>query len=88
MTHKKNKQAKVNEPSVAYGKRQIVFFDSFEEESEYMAKQRAATSYEKRLTDMEQLRKRIFHNHLLPDNSWKPIAKKFKIMPPYTDDSK
>ncbi|MEX2592039.1 MAG: hypothetical protein WD426_04640 [Anditalea sp.] len=89
MTRKKSKQAKANESSAAYGKRQVVFFDSFEEENEYVAKQRANTSYEKRMRDMEQLRKNVFHNHLLPDNSWKPVAKIFKIMPPYThDDSK
>lgn len=86
MSQKKNKQTKVKEPSAIYGKRQVIFFNSFEDEEKYVAKQRAETSFEKRLKDMEQLRKRVFHNHLMPDNTWKPIARIFKIMTPYTND--
>jgi hypothetical protein len=40
----------------------------------------------KRLADMEQLRKRVFPNQLLPNSSWKPVPKIFKIMPSHTDD--
>lgn len=68
MTFKNNDQKKAKAPSASYEKTKVAFFDSFEEE-DYTAKQRAETSYEKRLRNMEQLRKGLFHNHLLPDNT-------------------
>lgn len=82
----KPKVKEVNEPRVAYGEQRIVFFNSFEEENEYVAKERAEIPHDKRMLFIEQLRKRIFNNYLLPDDSWPAIKKVFKIMPPYTND--
>ena len=84
---KKDKVKTVKEPAVAYGeKRRIVFFNSLEEENEYTAKERAEVPYDKRMMNIEELRKRVFSKYLLPDNSWRTIKKVFKIMPPYTND--
>src|SRR5690606_18348728 len=73
-------ESAINESKAAYDKTPLTVFDSFEDEGDYVAKQRAETSYEKRLTDVEQLRKRIFPNQLLPDNSWKRVPRIFKIL--------
>lgn len=91
MTKKKTYKAKVKsievkEPMTAYSTRRIVFFNSFEEENEYVAKERAAIPHDKRMMYIEELRKRVFNNYLLPDGKWSPIEKVFKIMPPYTND--
>ena len=87
---KKNKSSEVMEPHASYLTRDpnktVRFFSSFEEENEYVAKERAALSYDERMTYAEELRKRIFSNFLLSDHRWKPIAKVFKIMPPYTNE--
>ena len=87
---KKNKPSGVMEPHASYHakdeNRSVYFFSSFEEENEYVAKERAALSYDERMTYAEELRKRIFSNFLLSADRWKPIAKVFKIMPPYTNE--
>lgn len=83
MNRRKNRPIHKN---TFYEKMQVSFFNSFEEEAWYVAKQRSETSYKKRLTDMEQLRKKVFHNQLLPDNSWKPVSRVFTIAPPYASD--
>ena len=64
----------------------VRFFSSFEEEYEFVVKERAALSYDERMTYAEELRKRIFSDFLLSVHRWKPIAKVFKIMPPYTNE--
>jgi hypothetical protein len=65
----------------------IVFFSSFEEENEYTAMRRAGRSFDERMTQIETLRKWAFHKFLLTDNTWPPISKTFKIMPPYTNET-
>ena len=89
MKKEKNKDTgKVEEPEVAYEKamdKTVRFFSSYEEENEYVAKQRAALSYEERMTYIEDLRKKVFNSYLMPDGRWKPIEKIFKIMSPYTN---
>ena len=82
----KSKLSAVNEPLASYGKRHIVFFNSFEEENRYVAKERAEIPHNKRMMYIEQLRKRVFNKYLLPNGLWSPIEKVFKIMPPYTND--
>jgi len=88
---KKNKPSEFKEPHASYRtkdeNRRIHFFSSFEEENEYVAKERAALSYDERMTNAEELRKRIFSNFLLSAGKWKPVAKVFKIMPPYTNEA-
>ena len=89
MTKKKSAKAKVSvvkEPLAAYGERRIVFFNSFEEENLYVAKETAEIPYDKRLSNIEELRKRVFNKYLLQDDSWAPLEKVFKIMHPYTND--
>lgn len=76
----KTTPSKINEST------KVTFFSSFEEESEYTAKNRAETSYDLRMINIEILRKSIFHAFLLPDNTWPPISKKFKIMEPYSNE--
>lgn len=71
---------------VAHGENRIVFFKSFEEENIFVAKERAKVPYDKRISNIEELRKRVFNKYLLPNGLWAPIEKIFKIMPPYTND--
>lgn len=75
-----------NEPAGAYQNMKIKIFSSFEEENEYTHKLYAETSYDKRMTDIEYLRKSLFDKNILPNNTWKPISRVFKIMPPYTNE--
>ena len=65
---------------------QFVVFTSFEEEAIFVAKERAEIPYDKRMIFAEELRKRVFSNFLLPDGTWSPIEKIFKIMPPYCNE--
>ena len=87
---KKIKSSRAMESRSSYrtgdANRRVLFFSSFEEENEFVAKERAALSYDERMTHAEKLRKRIFSKFLLPGGSWQPIAKVFKIMPPYTNE--
>ena len=73
---KSPRKSKAKEPLADYGKH-IVFFNSFEEEEEYTARQRAALSYDERMLQIEQLRKLAFSKFLLPDGTWPPVAKVF-----------
>ena len=41
--------------------------------------------YDKRMMNIEELRKKIFNKYLTPGNKWYSIKKVFKIMPPYTN---
>ena len=86
----KSKTKTVSEPQAAYGKtmdKTIRFFSSFEEENEYVAKQNALLSYDQRMSNIEHLRKLVFSQYLLPNGSWAPVAKVFKIMKPYTNET-
>lgn len=71
----------------AYPTNEIIFFSSFEEENEFTAKKRAGKSFDERMTQIETLRKWVFHKFLLTDNTWPPISKTFKIMPPYANET-
>ncbi|MDI1233970.1 MAG: hypothetical protein PSX81_06805 [bacterium] len=82
------KSLQVNEPTAIYGEQSIVFFKSFEEEEIHVAKARAALTYEQRMTQIEVLRKQVFNDFLLPNNTWPTIAPIFKIMPPYTSETR
>lgn len=85
-THKTTKKVQeVKEPVFAYGEKRIVFFNSFKEENEYTAKKRSEMPYDKRMMNIEELRKKIFNKYLTPGNKWYSIKKVFKIMPPYTN---
>lgn len=75
------KPNKAEEPKTAF--KTVRFFDSFEEENEDTAKQRAATSYDERMKNIETLRKRVFNEHLLANGKWPSISNTFKIMDPY-----
>jgi|GEM_PF-911721 hypothetical protein len=77
----KKKANKAEEPKTAF--KTVRFFDSFEEENEDTAKQRAATSYDERMKNIETLRKRVFNEHLLANGKWPSISNTFKIMDPY-----
>lgn len=83
---KKQAASKVNESLAAYGDKRIAFFNSFEEENEYVAKEKAKLSYDERMKNIEELHKLVFSQYLLPDGKWAPVAKVFKIMKPYTND--
>ena len=84
---KYTKSAEARERLAAYEiKKEIHFFNSFEEENEFTARQRASLSYDERMKNIEQLRKMVFSKYLLDNGSWPPIAKVFKIMKPYTND--
>lgn len=72
-----------NEPSLEYS---VKIFSSFEEENEFVAKERAEVPYEKRMNNIEVLRKQVFFKYLLPNGTWPSIEKTFKIMTPYTND--
>jgi hypothetical protein len=67
---------------------ELKFFPSFEEENEYTAMQCAAKSFDDRMLEIETLRKRVFRKFLLPDNTWPPISKTFKILPPNTNETR
>jgi len=77
-------QNKAEEPETAF--KTVHIFDSFEDEAEYNAKQRAAMSYGERMQNIEKLRKRVFHQYLLPNGKWPSISKTFKIMDPYVSE--
>lgn len=81
----KDKAGKAMEPQVEYGtgNRTIHFFSSFDDMAEHEAKLRAALSHDERMANAELLRRNVFNEHLSANGKWKPIAKVFKIMPPY-----
>ena len=83
--YSKNAQDKAEEPETAF--KSIRIFDSFEEEAEYTAKQRAGMSYDERMKNIEELRKRVFHQYLLSSGEWPSIAKTFKIMDPHVGEA-
>ncbi len=83
----KEKVIQAKEPEVAYGKsiqKTIRMFSSFEEENEFIAKQRYMLSRDERMVYAEQLRKMVFHKYLLPDGTWPPIAKVITLSNPHT----
>jgi hypothetical protein len=78
-----NNHNKAEEPETAF--KTIRVFDSFEEMNEYDSKQRASLSHGECLQQVEELRKRVFHEHLLPNDRWPPISKTFKVVEPYVN---
>ncbi len=87
MHKKQNKESeeqnRVEEPEAAY--KTIKFFDSFEEMNEYDAKQRASLSHDECLEQVEELRRHVFHQYLLPNDYWPSVSKSFKIVEPYVN---
>jgi len=75
----------VEEPNITF--KTVRVFNSFEEADEYEAKKRASMSHDERLRIVEELRKKIFSQYLLPDGKWPTLSKKFKISTPHTDDT-
>lgn len=75
---------RVQEPSTAF--KSVRIFSSFEEAEKYEVKERASLSHDDRLKHVEELRKQVFHQHLLPEGIWPPLSKTFKIMKPYAND--
>ncbi|MEP7170783.1 MAG: hypothetical protein ABI855_15550, partial [Bacteroidota bacterium] len=61
---KKQKAVQMKEPQAPYSSidenKRIRFFSSFEEENEFVAKERASHTYDERMFYAEELRKRIF----------------------------
>lgn len=91
MSMKKSTDPKqVHDPELIYKKRAampIRFFASFEEENEFVAKERCEMSYDERMLYFEQLRKQVFYTHVLPpEGRWEPLEKVFTVMSPYTND--
>lgn len=84
-SNSKSEPNKVHEPNTAFNT--VKIFNSFEEEAEYTAKQRAAMSRDERMKNIEELRKRVFHQHLLASGKWPPVSKIFKIMDPYVSET-
>lgn len=74
----------INEPEMAYGtessKKQITFFNSFDEAEEYGLRQMAGHSHEQRLKNLAVLRWRTYSYLLLPDGSIPPMGKKITII--------
>ena len=74
-----DKPNKVNEPVVQYqvvtSQKKITFFNSFEEAEEHGLKEMAGHSYEKRLENLEILRKRTNSHLLLSNGNWPPLKK-------------
>ena len=83
----KSKESITAEPETTYRQIQFHFFNSFEEEQEFTARQRANLSYDERIFNIEELRKFIFRKHLLPNGKWPAVEKVFKIMNPYKNES-
>ncbi|TVQ03959.1 MAG: hypothetical protein EA359_07845 [Balneolaceae bacterium] len=83
----KNKDTtnKTEEPSVAF--KNVHIFNSLEEAAEFETKQRAGLSYDKRLLHVEELRKMVFHQYLLPDGRWPSLSKAFQIKKLHNHDS-
>lgn len=82
---KKDKKSGVAEPVSVYKKqttKTVRFFSSFNEENNYVAKQRAAQSYDERMLNAENLRRMVFSEYLLPNGKWKAVERTFKIVKP------
>jgi len=86
-SNKGKNSSEAKEPPAVYSTTKIKTFSSFEEEEKYTADQRASLSYDERMAYIEKLRKIVFSQFLLPDGTWPSIAKSFKIMPPYINES-
>lgn len=75
---------KVNEPQVQYrvvnGKKSITFYNSFDGMDEDRWRYLASTTHEQRLTHLEELRKQIYHNALLPDGTWPLLSRKLTVI--------
>ena len=84
---KENKITKATEPQPHYGttdaNKRIRIFSSFQEENEFVAKERAALSHNERMLNAEELRKSLYYNYLLENGTWPAIVNVFEIMPPY-----
>jgi len=83
----KKTKMQVNEPTAIYKigmKKTIRIFSTIEEENEYVAKERAMTSYDERMFNAEQLRRIIYNEYLLPNGKWVPIPKLITLQEPNT----
>jgi hypothetical protein len=69
----------LSEPEATYGnassKKEIIFFNSFDEAEEYGLKKMAAHSHEERLKNLETLRRRTYAYSLLPNGKIPPLEK-------------
>ncbi len=83
---KKQKNAKVKEPIIQYGKgeKKIIFFHSFEQQEEYELKQMALLTKAERMKRLEEMRKFFLQKFLLPDGNWVPVARTITIQTPKT----
>lgn len=79
-----NSKNELNEPSVSYGNlKQITFFNSHEEQELFHIQQMANRSPEESMKVLEQLRRIVFKEYLLPDGNWKPIEKVITFKKPF-----
>lgn len=77
-----NEPSSFNEFGVEYIKNEkkwIHVFSSFEDEKNYNSKKQASLSYDERLSQLEELRKLVYKDYLLPDGNWPPLAKVITI---------
>ena len=76
-SEKAKKKNIASEPQPAYGStdnsKTIRIFYSFEEENEFVAKERFALSYNERMLHVEVLRKQIFNKYLLKNGHGLPL---------------
>lgn len=82
-----DKSQQADEPQATYRNKPFVVFDSLEEMDEYDAKESAALSHDERMEQAERLRKMVYSEYLQEDDSWPPLTRKFKIMPPYINEA-
>ena len=73
------KENKLNEPGVSYGKK-ITFFNSFEEAELHGLKEMAGHSYAQRMENLEVLRKRMFADRLDANGNWLPLERVITII--------
>jgi hypothetical protein len=74
---------KVNEPQVHYkpaGKKTITFYNSFDEMEEDRYRYLASRSHEECLAHLEEFRKNMYHDALLPDGTWPLLSRKLTII--------
>jgi hypothetical protein len=69
----------INEPEKKHVKKEIIFFNSFDEAEEYGLKKMASHSHEERLANLETIRKRVYSHLLLPNGEWPRMRKVITI---------
>jgi hypothetical protein len=73
----------VNEPQVAYkpaGKKTITFYNSIDEMEEDRYRYLASRSHEECLSHLEEFRKNMYNDSLLPNGTWPLLSRKFTII--------